>query len=84
MRHAYMYNGAFELNYGSSAARTPTTYKSTEGDERATSGLAGQESMAFVWGIWKRAGRSSSRCGFSTTITTSCSRIRSRSIRFVT
>lgn len=33
MRHAYMYNGAFELNYGSLNADT-TTYKSTEGDER--------------------------------------------------
>jgi len=33
MRHAYMYQGAFELNYtGLKAGRT--TYKSTEGDER--------------------------------------------------
>ena len=33
MRHAYMYQGAFELNYiGLQPGRT--TYKSTEGDER--------------------------------------------------
>ena len=33
MRHAYMYQGAFELNYpGLEPGRT--TYKSTEGDER--------------------------------------------------
>lgn len=33
MRHAYMYNGGFELNYPSLATNT-TTYKSTEGDVR--------------------------------------------------
>lgn len=33
MRHAYMYNGAFELNYNALSTET-TTYKSTEGDVR--------------------------------------------------
>ncbi|HEY9225953.1 MAG TPA: hypothetical protein VIP11_04855 [Gemmatimonadaceae bacterium] len=33
MRHAYMYNGAFELNYTELSPKT-TTYKSTEGDVR--------------------------------------------------
>lgn len=33
MRHAYMYQGAFELNY-SGLRPGRTTYKSTEGDER--------------------------------------------------
>ncbi|HTE46081.1 MAG TPA: hypothetical protein VK636_12595 [Gemmatimonadaceae bacterium] len=32
MRHAYMYNGAFELNYASLSPNT-TTYKSTDGEE---------------------------------------------------
>ncbi|MEP6493731.1 MAG: hypothetical protein ABJF01_13705 [bacterium] len=31
MRHAYMYNGAFELNYASLSPST-TTYKSTDGE----------------------------------------------------
>ncbi len=34
MRHAYMYNGAFELNY-SGLRPGATTYKSTEGETRA-------------------------------------------------
>ena len=34
MRHAYMYNGAFETNYSDLRPGT-TTYKSTEGEERA-------------------------------------------------
>lgn len=33
MRHAYMYHGAFELNY-TGLTPTQTTYKSTEGDQR--------------------------------------------------
>jgi hypothetical protein len=33
MRHAYMYNGAYELNYTGLTANT-STYKSTEGDVR--------------------------------------------------
>jgi hypothetical protein len=33
MRHAYMYQGAFELNYATLKAGQ-ATYKSTEGDER--------------------------------------------------
>jgi hypothetical protein len=33
MRHAYMYNGAFELNY-TGLVPTKTTYTSTEGGER--------------------------------------------------
>jgi hypothetical protein len=33
MRHGYMYNGAFELNYSNLRPGT-TTYKTTDGDER--------------------------------------------------
>jgi hypothetical protein len=33
MRHAYMYNGAFELNY-SGLQPNKSTYRSTEGEER--------------------------------------------------
>lgn len=33
MRHGYMYNGAFELNYPNLRPGT-TTYKTTDGDER--------------------------------------------------
>jgi hypothetical protein len=34
MRHAYMYNGAFETNYSDLRPGT-TTYKTTEGEDRA-------------------------------------------------